>query len=422
MTVAEDFGAGTARNIRAGAAAPGYLLGRASLALAIFAALLASTTPSPLYPVYVAQWDLPQSAGTTIFSVYALGTLLALFLSGRINRASSDRRQVLLPALVATAAGAILFAMADGVPMLLAGRFLSGISTGLITSTASAAIYELSPPARRGHAAMISTVAFTGGAAAGPCLSSAALAADAAPLVTPFLCIAAVAALAFLGLLLSPWPKAKGTGASESGSGGTASLAERIGPVLGGRLFLLACLALTAAWILGSILMALGVTFATDLFHLQVHALAGLLPAIFQLFAGIGQVLGGQIRSIRAILAGFAAIAVLQVLVAGAATVPLPALFVLSMPLCGLAYGAAFVGGATLVNETSTAETLTGRISRFYVVGYLANAVPTFGMGFLIDGIGIQAAFLAFSAGLVALAACGIALALHFGGQLRRGG
>jgi len=421
MTALDDLPASGAGRLSARATVrTTYPLARAASALAIFAAILASTTPSPLYPVYIAEWHLPQSAGTTIFSVYALGTLLALFLSSRIGRFSRDRRHVLLPGLVATAAGALIFAMADGVPMLLAGRFLSGVSTGFITAAGSAILYELSPPERRGRAAMVATVAFTGGAAAGPCLSSAALALDLAPLVSPFLCIAAIAALAFAGLATARWPAPAPVEEAPVAPADDRPLAQRFGSHMQARLFLLSALAVAVAWMLGSMIMALGVGFATTLFGLHVHAAAGLLPAAFQLFAGIGQVLSSRLRALTAILIGFAAIGLLQVLTAVGAIAVIPAVFIAMMPLGGLAYGAAFVGGATLVNETSTSATLTGRIARFYVVGYLANALPVFAMGFLVDAIGLRPSFLGFSAVIVVLGLGGALMALRARRDLNR--
>ncbi|MXN17846.1 MFS transporter [Pseudooceanicola sp. GBMRC 2024] len=404
--------------MRQGAARQGssdFFLGRVSCALAIFAALMASTTPSPLYQVYITQWQLPQSAGTTIFATYAIGTLLSLLLSGWLDARTSDRRQILLPALIVTACGALLFAVASQVWMLLVARFMSGFSTGLITSTASAAIFALSPGAQKARAATISTIAFTGGAAAGPCLSSAALATHFAPLVSPFICIALFAAVAFLGLSLSSWPRQ-----SASSAATTRSTGPEVAPALRRNLFVLSCLAIATAWMLGSLLMAMGVTLATDLFGLQIHALAGLLPAIFQLFAGLGQMLSSRLKPLNAILAGTAVLALLQLMTLGAALGGLTAFFILAMPLCGLFYGAAFVGGASLVNATSAPETLARRIATFYVVGYLSNAVPTYIMGLLVDRFGLSSAFEIFTLAFVIFGLVAATMALVLRRRLAR--
>lgn len=385
-----------------------FFAGRVFCALAIFAALMASTTPSPLYPIYVSDWGLPQSAGTTIFATYGVGTLASLFLAGWLNGKITDRRQIILPALMATIIGALVFAFAGEVWQLLLGRFLSGVSTGLITSTASTALFDLESPEKRGRAATISTVAFTAGAASGPCLSSAALAADFAPLVSPFLVIAAVALVALVGLSLITWPKSKASTARSPDEIQT-SLSDRDRLIFLG----LACLAVAVAWMLGSMLMATAVSLATDLFHLNVHALAGLLPALFQLFAGLGQVLAGRMKPLSAIVIGCGCLAVFQGLTLAGGLSGIAMVFVLSMPVCGLAYGAAFVGGASLVNRTAAQGNLARSISRFYVVGYLSNAIPTFAFGFLVDGLGLAAAFTIFSGVFVTLAVAGAAIAYH---------
>lgn len=396
----------------------GYGLGRASSALAIFAALLASTTPSPLYPIYIREWGLEPSAGTTVFAVYAVGTLLTLGLSSWLGGKARDHRRLLLPGLLLTAAGALLFAFASELWMLLAGRFLSGVSTGLITSTASAALFELERPERRGRAATLATVAFTAGAACGPVVSSAAIGLELRPLMTPFLFITAVAACAFVGLVLSAWPKTQEravAGSRPRGAGEILDAGQRAWR------FRLACLGITVAWMLGSMLMAVGVSLATELYGLGSVALAGLLPALFQLFAGVGQVAGGRARAVRAIWVGCTGLAVLQAFAMLGADRAWAMSFVAIMPLCGLAYGAAFVGAAALVNASAAPGTHAKRIAQLYVVGYLANAVPTWAMGKLVDGWGLEPAYHLFSVVTigVGLTGTGVATAILRGDAAR---
>jgi MFS family permease len=388
-----------------------HLLGRASCALAIFAALLTSSAPSPLYPIYIQQWGLADSAGTLIFAIYAAGTLLSLFMSSWLDSHAADRRQILLPALVLAVGGAIVFALAGNLWTLLIGRLLSGISTGLITSVASTALFELDDPQKRGRAAMVSTIAFTAGAALGPCLSSLALALDAAPLVSPFLCISAISLLAFAGLASAPWPSnAEPKEAVRAQDQDTDAFQNE---ALRSRQFILSCLSICIAWTLGSTLMAVGVTIGTDLFSVQSTALAGLLPAIFQLFAGISQYLSDRVKPVNAILSGALVIAIMQVLLAGSALLGLTWFLLIAIPICGMGYGANFVCGAALVNATATEETRTRRIGQFYVVGYLSMSFPILAIGRLIDVYGIGTAFYVFCAVECVLALLGVLLSLR---------
>ena len=375
----------------ADAAAPSYRNARLLLVLAILAALLNSTAPSPLYQAYITHLNLPQVAGAAIFAFYAVGTLCALLIAGRIGDKVRDRRQIIIPGLAVVALGAIVFAVADSLWMLLLGRFLAGFGTGAIAGTATAALYDLERPEKRYHAAVIATVGFTLGATLGPVLTSIALFLDAWPLVTPFVTIALVSASCGLGLIGATWPRAGRVPEAALDPEPAALLCES--DVRTRRLaspFVLAASTLSIAWVVGSMLMAIGPAVATGIFHMPSVALAGLMPAAFQLSAGIGQYLFGKLAALRAIRLGlFGLVAITLLLLVGAEMASLPIL-VIAMPAYGLAYGAAFVGAAGLVNETAEPQHRARTVSRFYIAGYLSNALPVLALGSLVDALGLH--------------------------------
>lgn len=395
-----------------------YLLARAALSLSLFSALLGSTAPSPLYPIYIAQLGLDASMATAIFAIYALGTLGALFLAPKLMMRLRDQRSLVISGLALTAAGAIVFAASHSVVMMLLGRLLCGAGTGFVTGMASAALFELAPARGKKLAATIATLAFTGGAAGGPLITSAALSADLAPLITPFVCIAVMALLSFLGLLVAKWPEPGRTALVEDGDTGPAPAAvpAGAGPALGPSvaLFRLACLGVATAWMIGSILMAAGANLGLHLFDLHSASVAGLIPALFQLFAGIGQALFGRLHTLRAILLGVIGIVLVQVILLFASFGAHGAVLMAMMPIYGLFYGAAFVGALGLANIAAEPDQRGRYISGFYTVGYLSNAIPSLGFGILIDKLGMAAAFYALSAVLIALAIIAGAMALTY--------
>lgn len=387
---------------------------------------MGSTAPSPLYPLYLEMLGLSHLAGTAIFAIYALGTLASLLAAARLGPRIRDLRRLILPGLAATAAGALVFAQAGSVEMLLAGRLLSGLGTGAVTGMATAALYDLSPARRRGRAAALATLAFTGGAAGGPLLASAALALDVAPTAAPFLAIVAVAACAAAGLVIGAWPAAPRGDALDQAAAheieardladeAPVPSAHGAGPGAEARAaYRLACLAVAAAWMLGSALMALGADIASDLFGMGSAGMAGLMPALFQLFAGIGQAASGRARPRSALVAGLAGIVAAQAAMALAAPGGHAPALLLAMPAAGLAYGAAFVGALSLAGAAAPAERRARLIAGFYVVGYLGNALPTLAMGLAIDRVGLGPAFTAFSLVLSLLCLLGVAAALRF--------
>lgn len=388
-----------------------YLLARIACALAIFSALLGSTAPSPLYPVYIARFGLTQFAATAVFAAYAVGTLGALFLVPRLLRYTGDHKSILMSGLAFTAAGALIFAAAHVEWLLFLGRFLNGAGTGVVAGLASTALIELAPLAGRRLAATVATLAFTGGAAAGPVITSAALATNVAPTVAPFLAITVVTLLSFLCMLLSRWPEpgeqGYGVDASDIATQGTPDTILGPAPAL----FRLACLSIAVAWMIGSVLMALGANLGIEVYHLGSASVAGLIPALFQLFAGIGQAVWGRTESLRAIAYGAAGIVLTQIALVLAAPGAHGLVLMLAMPLCGFFYGALFVGALALAGAAAPPRHRAAYIARFYTVGYLSNAVPTVGLGLLTDTIGLGDAFYVFSAVLLGLAALTVALA-----------
>src|SRR5215470_3452659 len=104
--------------------------------------LAASSAPTPLYPVYMAQWGLTPLMITVIFGIYALAVLLALLIGGRLSD-HLGRRPVLLGATLAQAATMVLFGTATSPTALLVARVIQGLTTGAALGAIGAALVDL---------------------------------------------------------------------------------------------------------------------------------------------------------------------------------------------------------------------------------------------------------------------------------------
>ena len=124
--------------------------------------MLGTTLPTPLYILYQEQYQFPSALITVIFAVYALGVLAALLVFGRVSD-HFGRRPALVAALLLACASTLLFVFAQNVAMLLTGRVLSGLGTGLLTGTATAGLAELEPTGSQQRAARVATAANMGG-------------------------------------------------------------------------------------------------------------------------------------------------------------------------------------------------------------------------------------------------------------------
>src|SRR5712675_3270315 len=104
--------------------------------------LAGSSAPTPLYPLYMAQWGLTPLTITLIFGIYALAVLLALLVAGRLSD-HLGRRPVLLTAALAQAATMVLFGIATSLTGLLLARVVQGLMTGAAIGAVGAAMIDL---------------------------------------------------------------------------------------------------------------------------------------------------------------------------------------------------------------------------------------------------------------------------------------
>ena len=173
------------------------------LAYAFAAIMVGTTLPTPMYALYGEQMHFAVLTTTVIYATYAGGVLFALLVFGRWSDAIG-RRPVLLAGVVFALASAAVFLVAHSVPMLLVGRVLSGLSAGIFTGTATAAVIEAAPESWRARAAAVATVANIGGLGIGPLLAGLLVQYAPAPLHLSFIVHIVLAVLAGVAVLVVP--------------------------------------------------------------------------------------------------------------------------------------------------------------------------------------------------------------------------
>ncbi|HLK74451.1 MAG TPA: MFS transporter, partial [Streptosporangiaceae bacterium] len=169
------------------------------VALVLAVTMLGTTLPTPLYVIYQGRWHFSAVVVTVTFAVYAAAVIATLLLAGRASD-QAGRRPVLAVALGASALSTVVFILAPGVGALIAARIVSGLSAGLMTGTATAALTELAPAGARGRASLVATAANMGGLGLGPLV--AGLLAQYAPHPTTLVFEVYLAVLAAAALLL----------------------------------------------------------------------------------------------------------------------------------------------------------------------------------------------------------------------------
>ncbi|BEO29239.1 MFS transporter [Serratia marcescens] len=360
------------------------------LALALMSALLNSSAPTPLYPLYQQQLALSSVSLTVVYGAYAAGVLIALFGVGNLASKVKDLRSMIVPALLVVLSGALLFARADTFAMMLMARLLAGVGTGALTGAANIALVRFGPRDGGKNAALIATLSFTTGLALGPIFSGIALQTGFHPTTLPFVFIMVIAAVAALGVMLS-WPRGVVTAPAHAAPAATekSSLLDGL-RATGGKFFVCAG-ALFICWALAASILAIGPSVAETLLGLHARGAFGYAIAVYLLIAGVSQILSRRLNARHSLLFGCLAQVLAAVVFAVAIQWHSLWLAAAGLVVAGYAYGAIFVGSATLVNLISPPASHARLLSLFYVIAYIANWVPIL-LGIVVDRVDLQQA------------------------------
>jgi MFS family permease len=375
----------------------GRRLGFAAAAFALAVAMLGTTLPTPLYGLYRQQFGFSELMITVIFATYAAGVIASLLLFGRLSD-QIGRRRVLLPGLVLSALSAVCFLTATGLPLLLAGRVLSGLSAGIFTGTATATLIDLAPAGRRGRATLVATMANMGALGAGPLLTGLLSQWAGSPLRLAFWVDLALLVAAGIGIWAMPEP------ITRTSRPQLRPQALKI-PNEMRSTFTEAALAGVAGFAVLGLLTAVTPAFLGQELGVTSRAIVGLV--VFAVFAAslAGQLALEFVPERAAIPTGAGTlVAGMGLLALGLATSSL-ALLVLGGVVSGFGQGLSLRGGLTQVNERSPAAERGAVASSFFVVMYIAISLPVIGEGVLAQAIGLRAAGLTFAALVAVLSA-----------------
>ncbi len=375
----------------------GRRLGFAAAAFALAVGMLGTTLPTPLYGLYRQQFGFSELMITVIFATYAAGVIASLLLFGRLSD-QIGRRRVLLPGLALSALSAVCFLAARGLPLLLAGRVLSGLSAGIFTGTATATLIDLAPAGRRSRATLVAAMANMGALGVGPLLTGLLSQWAGSPLRLAFWVDLALLVPAAVGIWAMPEP------VSATSHPHLRPQALKI-PTEMRSIFIEAALAGFAGFAVLGLVTAVTPAFLGQELGVTSRAIVGLV--VFALFAAslAGQLALEFIPERAAIPTGAGAlIAGMGSLALGLADSSL-ALLVLGIVIAGFGQGLSFRGGLSQVNERSPAAQRGAVASSFFVVMYIAISVPVIGAGVLAQAVGLRAAGLTFAALVAALSA-----------------
>jgi MFS family permease len=376
--------------------------GFALLAYAFAAIMLGTTLPTPMYALYAERMHFAVLTTTVIYATYAGGVLFALLAFGRWSDAVG-RRPVLLAGVVFALASAVVFLVADSVPLLLVGRVLSGLSAGIFSGTATAAVIEAAAPNWRGRAAGVATVANIGGLGAGPLLSGLLVQYAPDPLQLAFIVHIVLALLAGAAVLIVPETSAR------SGSIGVQRLSV---PSEVRGVFVIAAIAAFAGFAVTGLFTAVAPSFLASVVGISNHAVAGAIASSIFAASALAQVAAGGIAPQRAVALGCAILVVGMAILAAALHFSSLTGLIAAAIVAGSGQGISFSRGLAAVAERCPADRRAEVTSTYFVVAYVAISLPVIGEGFASRAWGLRTGGLVFAIAIAVLAAICLAAVL----------
>ena len=336
--------------------------------------LAGSLAPTPLYPVYQAEWGFTTLTTTEIFGIYALALLGSLLVAGRLSD-HVGRRPVLIVATLVQAIVMFIFATANGVEALMLGRVAQGIATGAALGAVGAGMLDLDKA--RGPVANAVTPPL--GTGAGGLIAGLFVHYLPAPKLLVYVVLAIMFLLQALGVVFMAETVTRRPGA-------VASLRPQFGlPAAARAPMLVAAPILIAAWSLAGFYGSLIPALTRSVFGFDPSLASGIAAFVFA-GSGAATVLALRSAAPRAVVAyGAIALIIGTIGVVAALDAQSAAGFFLASAGAGSGFGAGFQGAVRTVLPTAKAHERAGVLSVVFVVSYLAMGIPAVIAGFFVS-------------------------------------
>lgn len=386
---------------------PHKICGRKAAAIiggAFFVTMLGPTIPTPLYPIYQQELGFDGLMVTLIFATYAVGIAGALILFGRLSD-QIGRRTLLIPGLILALASSLVFVLSHSVAGLFLGRILSGLSVGIFTGTATAALLDIAPAESRRKYSLIAALVNMLGLGFGPILAGAVAEFSATPLTLPYLIHIALVILAMAGIAMISEPHPVPVGSFRWELQRFNLSAEVRGT------FMQAATVGFAGFSTLGLFASVAPALLLHVLGIANHLVCGLVVFAQLAFSAIGQISSTRIKDRTAMLMGTAMLTAGILLIGWSILLASLPTLLIGAACAGAGQGMSFRASLGMLSERAPVHQRGEITSTFFLVLYVAQAVPVMGVGVAANFVGLATAGAGFSA-LVAVTSGAILVSL----------
>jgi MFS family permease len=380
----------------------------ALIATAFAIAMLGTTLPTPLYPLYEKAFGFGELITTVVFAAYAVGVIAALLSFGHWSD-QLGRRPMLLAGLVLSGLSAVVFLLAGSLGWLFIGRVLSGLSAGIFTGTATATIVDLAPEKGKSRASLIAAAVNMGGLGTGPLVAGVLAQYVPLPLALCFIVDLFLVVLAVFGVYVVAEPVRR--------TGTVRLRPQKITvPTEIRGVFTRAAIAGFAGFAVMGLFTAVSPAFLTTVLHNTNHAVTGAVVLSVFLASTLGQSLSMTIGERRALTLGCVGLIVGMIFVGSSLLIRSLTVLIVGAIIAGLGQGMSFRAGLGAVAGASPPDKRGEITSTYFVMLYVGIAIPVIGEGAAAVALGLTVSGVVFAA-LVAVLATTVLLLLRRGPQ-----
>ena len=362
------------------------------VSLALCIGTIGTALASPLYPIYQELWHLLPSHITYIFVAYMFGCLATLLFLGRTSNSFGFLRTLQI-GIVFVILGLALSSVASNALWLGLGRFIIGIASGLISTSAMLGLITTIPDSHKQNAPQLSSIITVIGFGLGPFIGGLIAQFSSQPLVTPYLPVIVAAVLCFFGLFLVKVRQFKAQ---------PFSIAPHLEmpAVQHQALFFIAGFTAFSAFGAFSLFASLSPSFVKNLIPWHGPLVSGSAIASILMVSAIVQFLAKNLPAGKSLNLGLITLVLSFILLGLCMSMQWSILFFISDILVGVGHGFGLMGAFGLIHQMTTTDNRAAVMSTYLFIGYLGTIVPIIAVGYLADHFGLMLGVLGFCLGV----------------------
>lgn len=362
------------------------------VSLALCIGTIGTALASPLYPIYQELWHLLPSHITYIFVAYMFGCLATLLFLGRISNSLGFLRTLQIGILFVIL-GLAISAISPNATWLAFGRFIIGIASGLISTSAMLGLITTIPERHKPNAPQLSSIITVIGFGLGPFIGGLIAQFSTSPLTTPYLPIIAAAILCFFGLFWLKVPQFKAQPFSIAPRLETPEAQYK-------SLFFIAGFTAFCAFAAFSLFASLSPSFVKDLIPWHGPLVSGAAISSILLISALVQFFAKYLTAAKSLTLGLMTLLLSFILLGLCMSMQWSILFFISDILLGIGHGLGLLGAFGLIHQMTTADNRAAVMSTYLFIGYLGTIVPIIAVGYLADHFGLTTGVLGFCIGV----------------------